>query len=930
MEPALRHGEFRIDTRRWTGLDALVLIGLAGLVAIAFWEVVGGGRVFFFRDFALFFYPKRALVAESLRNFDVPFWTQYGGCGEPVLGTWQVAMFYPPALIYYLLPMPASFMWFNVLHFFIAGAGTYFMMRTFGARRAAAGAAAVAWGFSPAFVSVIDNVSFMNSLAWLPWCLGFMRQVCLGRGFRGFLGLVAAFAMALLAGGPEPVIFIAAAVVLYAFFFSVATGAARGWGGWWKPPLLSFGALGLATVISGVEVVPFLHALRWSGRPAMELEEAQQWAATPTDSLLWFLPRLYLFPDRGGIYWRSQYWLKTVYVGVMVPVLAGWTVVFMRSRRRIWLRLAAAAAAGVLGAAMAATAVSSARAVAAALIGFAFFFCIAFSIASTRRRNIFFALAALLCCLLAVGKSSLLWRIFWQWLPGFSLIRFPVKWFLPGAFAMAVLMGFALDDFLLCARRGSKRAMASLFSILLGAVVLFGCCWFAMRTWRGPLFTEMTPRPILERVIAEDKNATEQAWDQYNSAQWSFGRSAAYLAAGAAALALAGFLTARRIPRPYGVVAFAMVLFVDMAMFGAHLNPLAGPELYTEEPARLVTVPHGPTALRLHTTPQFYKYSRESRLARIYDLEGLVDYISVVKGIRLNGEKEILSWLRRTSAPHFNSLAELDWWLRNVNSPQFITNIEQVVLKETFHPNLNLLDRVPVISSFDPVSPKWHFDIMYPLQNAKIPPMRERYLARMWGVATVIDVTRKAPGFVYRQMRQPGKRARLAENFMVVRDDADALDTLVNTQADILRRIALFPDDAAAAEEFLGPAAREEPAEDAGEPGTVRIISDTGDLLRVEVDAERPVLLFMSDNWYPNFRATVDSQAAPIWRANLAYRAVPVPAGKHVVEFVYRPTEFYVGLATTVLGVVLLFVVARLWRRAAVLERADAEDTPPV
>lgn len=917
MEPVLRQGKIRIDTRRWTGLDALVLMGLAGLVTLAFWEVVAGGRVLFFRDFGLFFYPKRVLVAESLRNFDIPFWTQYGGCGEPVLGTWQVAMFYPPALIYYLLPLPASFMWFNILHFFIAGAGTYFMMRTFGARRTAAGAAAVAWAFSPALAAVIDNVSFMNSLVWLPWCLGFTRRICLGWGFRGFLGLVAAFLMALLAGGPEPVMFIAAAVVLYAVFFVLANGGAHGWRGWWKAPLLSLGALGLATIISGVEVVPFLHALHWSGRPAMEIEEAQLWAAKPTDSVLWFLPRLYLFPDRGGIYWRSQYWLKTVYMGVLVPLLAGWTVVFVRSRRRMRLRLAVAAAAGVLGAAMAVTAVSPARGLAAAVIGFVVFFGIGFFIASTRRRNIFFALAAVLCSLLAVGEASLLWRIFWQWLPGFSLIRFPVKWFLPGAFAMAVLMGFAVDDFLTSTRRASKRVVTSLFAILLVAAVLFGGCWFAMRTWRGPLFLKITPRPILERVIAEDQNATEQAWEQYNAAQWSFGRSAAYLAAGAAALALAGFLTARRISRPYGAVAFAMVLFVDMALFGAHLNPLAGPELYTEEPARMASVPHGPTATRIHTTPQFHTYSRKNRLARIHDLEGLVGYVSLVKGIRSESEGEILNWLRRTSAPPFNSLAEVDRWLQDVNSPQFITIIEQVVLKETFSPNLNLLGKVSAIGSFDPVAPKWHFDLMFPLKNGLIPPMRERFLVRMWGASTVIDIDPNPPGFVYLQMRQPGKRATLAENFMVVQDDEEALDILVNSDADILRRIALFPQDAAAAEEFLGPAAREEPAADAPEPGTAELISDTGDQLRVEVNAERPALLFMPDNWYPNFRATVDGQSAPIWRANFAYRAVPVPAGRHVVEFVYRPTEFYVGVAVTVLGIALLFVVARLWPRPA-------------
>ena len=179
----------------------------------------------------------------------------------------------------------------------------------------------------------------------------------------------------------------------------------------------------------------------------------------------------------------------------------------------------------------------------------------------------------------------------------------------------------------------------------------------------------------------------------------------------------------------------------------------------------------------------------------------------------------------------------------------------------------------------------------------------------------MIDCTGRPPGFVYLKMQEPGRRARLAEHFIVVRDDEEALDTLINTDADLLRWIALFPDDAAAAEAFLGEESAQQPPVDATEPGSVEIVADHGDGLSVRVEAQRPALLFLADNWYPNFRATVDGRPAPIWRANFAYRATPVPEGSHLVEFVYRPVEFYAGLATTGLGLVLLILAARLRQR---------------
>ena len=315
MSDSLGGGRLPIDTRRWTGQDAMVLMGLAALVALAFYEVVFLGRVFFFRDFAFFFYPKRVLAAEAVRNFAIPFWDSYGGCGTPLLGTLQAAVFYPPSLIYYVFPMPHSFMVFVVLHFFISGAGAYHLMRAWGARRIGAAFAAFAWAFSPAFVSTVDNVSFQTSLAWLPWCLAFTRRIHQGRGYGAFAWLAVCFAMAVLAGAPEPVIFTGLIIAAYtAWVFlrrAMSSGLARAAG----PAVVTAAALLVGLVLSGVELAPFVYTLRHSARQeGLDIAQAGRWSARPSDVLLWFLPRFYLASDRGGIFWRSQYWLKTVYL----------------------------------------------------------------------------------------------------------------------------------------------------------------------------------------------------------------------------------------------------------------------------------------------------------------------------------------------------------------------------------------------------------------------------------------------------------------------------------------------------------------------------------------------------------------------------------------------------------------------------------------
>jgi hypothetical protein len=70
----------------------------------------------------------------------------------------------------------------------------------------------------------------------------------------------------------------------------------------------------------------------------------------------------------------------------------------------------------------------------------------------------------------------------------------------------------------------------------------------------------------------------------------------------------------------------------------------------------------------------------------------------------------------------------------------------------------------------------------------------------------------------------------------------------------------------------------------------------------IETNAAADGLLIVSDLFYPGWKATVDGRAVDILRANYLLRAVPVPAGKRVVEMHYDPASFKVGLALSATG----------------------------
>ena len=83
--------------------------------------------------------------------------------------------------------------------------------------------------------------------------------------------------------------------------------------------------------------------------------------------------------------------------------------------------------------------------------------------------------------------------------------------------------------------------------------------------------------------------------------------------------------------------------------------------------------------------------------------------------------------------------------------------------------------------------------------------------------------------------------------------------------------------------------------------------------VRAVVDLERPGFLVLSDTFDPGWRARVGGEPVEILRANWAFRAVQVPAGRHVVEMRYAPTSFRVGLAAAAVVVALGGFLG--WRR---------------
>jgi hypothetical protein len=101
--------------------------------------------------------------------------------------------------------------------------------------------------------------------------------------------------------------------------------------------------------------------------------------------------------------------------------------------------------------------------------------------------------------------------------------------------------------------------------------------------------------------------------------------------------------------------------------------------------------------------------------------------------------------------------------------------------------------------------------------------------------------------------------------------------------------------------------------------GVVENLSYAAEQTSWRVETPTNGYLFVSDAFYPGWQAEIDGQPTLIYRANLAFRAVYVPAGEHTIIFRFQPR--LVTAALILSGVALVVVLAIIFLPSSTLKR---------
>jgi hypothetical protein len=105
-------------------------------------------------------------------------------------------------------------------------------------------------------------------------------------------------------------------------------------------------------------------------------------------------------------------------------------------------------------------------------------------------------------------------------------------------------------------------------------------------------------------------------------------------------------------------------------------------------------------------------------------------------------------------------------------------------------------------------------------------------------------------------------------------------------------------------------------------PATVKITTEKFFAQKIEatVEADAPAMLVAAQAYYHPWRAYVDGKRVPLLRANFAFQALEIPAGRHKVTLIYKDGAFEAGAIIS--GLALAICLALLLQRR--MKHADA------
>jgi hypothetical protein len=537
-----------IERARWrraweVGWPYLIL----GLLCVGFfWDSLFAGKAFALRDTWAGWLSERSLQKRMIWAGHFPIWNPLEGCGQLSLGNSAAGTLYPLHLIYDLLPLVTAMKLSQLLHTFLAAAGMYRLMKSWGCGVVAAmiGGICSALGTFP--IAYMEWPYAMAVLAWTPWGMLFAGEVAERSGdsarfakpqaamkwifdVRSNFTLVAKLAIVMavqyLGGHPDVWYLCTLILLLYALIEFPArcgwVGATRAWQG-----------LALAMILGAAIASP--ESLMLAQRVALSVRQnsfdplMSQASAHPIHWLTLIFPYLFGragYPDKFWGITMNEFWMSSAYVGILPLILA---IVGLSSWR---------------------------------------------GIDRLQRARMIFLAAVLVLVVLASGQYTPIFEVIHNHLPGFTKMRWPAKTLIFVHYSLSMLAALGAQQLMRWREKWAARERAILGWIVMGAAGLLAIVVLVLLL--------VNPDSLFHHLTLGKAEATAARLADFH------GQLVGALVVCMGAVAAIGVLAIRGVPVRFAAVGLIAVCYCDLFHISRQVHPI-GPSSIYEFPDSLI------------------------------------------------------------------------------------------------------------------------------------------------------------------------------------------------------------------------------------------------------------------------------------------------------------------------------------------------------
>ena len=414
---------------------------------VGFSAIIFNMKTLYWGTASLQFIPWRALAWDYIQNATFPFWNPLSGLGAPLMANYQVAIFYPPNWISFLFDVFGGVPWMAwsqtlliTLHLCWAGLGMVRLARQIGLTPISQTIAGITFSLGGFFVTRAGFFSLIAAASWLPWLIYFSERILHAgicteqKPYQSMLLFCLSSTLMLLSGHAQITWYSFLLLVVW-FLFRLMTNSkmvSRT-----KPLFLFMSALGIAVLISSIQLLPTLEYLIQSQRSeTVSYDNAVTYSFWPWRILTLWAPNLFGNPANGDYWGYASYWEDAIYIGFLPILFAISTFRYnFISRKGRWKR----------------------------------------PVVQNQKLIRFLWGALLISFVFALGKFTPIFPYLFKYVPTFNMFNAPSRFLVLGCFSLSMLAGIGFD----LSKKPEGRALywtrlltAGALSFIIGAVLL--------------------------------------------------------------------------------------------------------------------------------------------------------------------------------------------------------------------------------------------------------------------------------------------------------------------------------------------------------------------------------------------------------------------------------------------------------------------------